>query len=571
MALCPHETLDMRGKGLRFNFVSNSSRHDISDQLVAFSSVAPMLKESFPGTIIRIPFRTPEQAELSEISKLIPTPKDISAVFKEFQNDVTESIVFLKSIEKVEFYMDGQRLGHTNIRNSSNIRDMRASIKSAISSMSSVSNGFEFEIEQEFDYSSQQTEASKTVQMYYVQQRVFDPESNNMSKELRDWATRCKMVSWIALAVRIDDPEFSIGRVFVTLPLPVPLDDTRVNVHSIFALKRDRRSLWTDNDSDGDRSMNEILWNNFLVRNLMPSVWHDLLVNLARYTSVYNYFPFMPITVGSLFNTLAESLIKQILNEKSAIWRTSSGHHVPIEMGFIVSGQLKSELLVCFQDLGMPIFEEIPGKILNLVKRTQHPHFILNTEVARIWLRQYMIQNKVSLTTAITILEYISQDEQMDQLYDLALFACRNGKLRSLSKKGSNDDLNDFKTNLYIGTSEESGLFDEKGELFLMFDGYPPTVITRIRTNISMMSASLNLEKFSIHWFERYAQDVLFSHPDLGGNEADIISTSMCEKDMDWIQKLWNWLDTQHVTEVERVVSSLWLIPLEGGETLHKV
>ena len=426
----------MRGKGLRFDFISNSDTHDITDQLAAFSSVSTIHKEVFPGTIVRIPFRTQEQARSSEISDLAPTPEDILRVFKMFQSDVTESIVFLKSIERVEFYIDGKRLGRTNIRNSNNIRETRTDVMSAITSMSSVSHGLRFEIEQEFNYPGEQTQGSKSLHKYHVQQRVFDGKSHKMSEELRQWAIKNKMVSWIALAARLDDAEFSCGRVFVTLPLPVPLDNTRVNVHSIFALRRDRRSLWTDNDADGDRSMNEILWNNSLVRNLMPCVWHDLLVSLTKYkTSVYEYFPLMPITVGSLFNTLAEGVLRQILNDQSAIWRTTAGRYLALEMGFIVAQQLEPELLECFQNLGMPIFEEIPEGILNLVKRAKHPHSILNTEAARVWLRENIESNNFNTPMAMQILEYISQDEQMDQLYGLPLFACKNGSLQSLRQK----------------------------------------------------------------------------------------------------------------------------------------
>ena len=91
--------------------------------------------------------------------------------------------------------------------------------------------------------------------------------------------------------------------------------------------------------------------------------------------------------------------------------------------------------------------------------------------------------------------------------------------------------------------------------------------VTRIRTNIAMMSTTLNLEIFNIYWFETYARDVLFSHQDLAENNADIIEMSLCKIDLAWIQKLWCWLDnTQHVMEVARVVRLLWLIPLEGRQ-----
>jgi hypothetical protein len=220
----------------------------------------------------------------------------------------------------------------------------------------------------------------------------------------------------------------------------------------------------------------------------------------------------------------------------------------------------------------MPIFADIPSSIVALIGKGQYPHTMLTPDVVRIWLRKNLGPTKTcDPGIAMQLLEYISADEQMDQLYDLPLFLCRDRNLRFVSKITKSQKVDGFRTKVYIGTSEESSLFDPKGGLFLQIEEYPQIVTSRIRTHISIISASLNLEIFNLHWFERYARDVLFSHPTLSNSNVDTIPMSICKIDLGWIQKLWDWLDTQIVKDVERVVQSLWLIPLENGKGLRKV
>jgi hypothetical protein len=561
---------------VRFDFAKNNAQ-DITDQLAAFGFTRIASNEEFHGTIVRLPFRTQEQVEESEISKIAVTPQEILKIFEDYQSDVVESLVFLKNIERVEFYHDATKLGCTSIRNLDSVRKMRASIASAISSSSVASQGIVFDIEWEYNYNSEQRDNLKSLRTYQVQHAVFDMNTYQISEELKNWATNNKAVAAIALSACVDGsgsydaPAFS--RVFVTLPLPIPLENTTVNINCMFALRRDRRSLWTDNDADGSRIMPEIQWNNHLVRKLLPIVWHDLLIKLTKCKpSVYTFFPLMPQSVGSLFNKLASDVLKQLLDGKSAIWQSSTGRYMTLEMGYIAAKGPEAGLRQCLYRLGMPIFADIPDTFVNLIQESQYPHTILTPETLRIWLRKNVTNTKAcDIPMAMRILEYVSEDERMDQLYGLPIFATRNGSLQSLRIKSQRDSVDHFRAKLYIGSLEESSLFDAKGELFLLTEEFPRIVATRIQTHIATISASLNLETFSLQCFARYARDVLFLHMTPAKSNVDTINLLSCKVDLAWIQKLWNWLDTRNVKEVEKVVQSLWLIPLADGQSLRKV
>jgi sacsin len=562
--LSPHERLDTPGKGIRDDFIAHSAKANISDQLAAFSLVCALvntslINEAFPGTIVRVPLRTKAQAKKSEIKNLAIKPEDVLKYFEEFQREVSESLTFLKNIETVSFYSNKNKLGSSSISNAAQIRLMRRKIASAITNNSACSFGEKFEISQ--DYASARIKPQP--QTYYVQQRVYDMRNLKMSPELKQWASDEKAVSWISLAAPLDISKPGVSHVFITLPLPIPLEKTRVNVHSLFAVKRDRRSLWTDNDSTGEVKMNEVLWNNLLVKDLMPFVWKDLLVALTKLKpSVYDYFPLT--TVGPLFDSLTGDVLQQILSTKTLIWRSTTGQYVPLEQGFLVE-EHDPQLLSCLKQLSVPLLIGIPSSVVQLIRKSSCPHQILTPAGLRTWLRGKIRPSDISISTAKVLLEYASSDEKMDQLYDLPLFARRNGSLTSLTKLTSGIP---FKRKLYIGTAEESGLFDKNGERFLSLSTYAPKVAARIQSHISTMSASLNLEQFGIDGFRCYVQDVLFDTK--FAKAKDVIDISACGADFAWIQRLWKWLDTKPVVTVAKAVQGSWLLPLEG-QTLRKV
>ena len=573
VALSPHGRLLRPGlaKGFTVDFLNPGNDQGISDQLEAFKLVSTDLDQKFLGTIIRIPFRTKEQAETSEINKLSVTPEEILQHFQDFQNDVAESLVFMKSIERVAFYLNGTELGNASIINIETVREMRAAVASAILSESAVSCSARFEISLKYNHKTSNLESTRT---YQICQTILDLRSQKFPEKFKLWASDAKLFPWIALAARLDEgvvfpPTFS--RIFVTLPLPEPLDCTRVNVHGIFSLRRDRRSLWTDKDAQGGTTMREILWNRYLFKTLMPLVWKDLLVGLAQSSClVYDYFPLMSISLGSPWATLAEDVLKRILSARCPIWHSTTNQYLPLEEGVLVANEHNEGLLNCLEELSMPMFRNIPDNILRLIQRCQHPYTKLTPSSVREWLRSKLKHETVSVAAAMQLLQYISEDEKMDQLNGLPLFLCKDGQLRSLMPRGDTPGISDFKSKLYIGTEEESALFDKTGGLFLALDKYPPTLSTRIQ-GFAQTSEILNIEIFRLQTFVNFAHYVLFSSLNLYSCPRAVIQMSSCGVNLLWIQKLWLWLDRKPVNEVAEAVNKLWLLPLKDGKSLRKV
>ena len=217
----------------------------------------------------------------------------------------------------------------------------------------------------------------------------------------------------------------------------------------------------------------------------------------------------------------------------------------------------------------MPMFRDVPHKIIALLQQCQYPHTKLTPKSVREWLRAKLKNEELSVAAAMLILQYISEDKRMDQLYGLPVFLCKDGQLRSLVPCVDTPNINHFKSKLYVGTEEESVLFDEKGELFLSLEKYPGIVSACIQ-NFAQTSEALNLEPFCLQTFVSFARDVLFPSPNVSNNQ-DICEMSSCGVDLAWIQKLWIWLDSKPVDEVAKAANKMWLLPLKGGKFLRRV
>ena len=158
----------------------------------------------------------------------------------------------------------------------------------------------------------------------------------------------------------------------------------------------------------------------------------------------------------------------------------------------------------------MPMFRNVPLPILKLIVESQFPRTILTPDSVRKWLRQCLEMETLTVAAAIHLLKYMSSDERMDQLFQLPIFLCRDGRLRSLTLRQATPNINRFTSRLYIGTGEEYALFDTNGKLFLQLDKYPRHITSRILENISKMSEALNLDVFGLQVFPGFAHDILF-------------------------------------------------------------
>jgi hypothetical protein len=168
------------------------------------------------------------------------------------------------------------------------------------------------------------------------------------------------------------------------------------------------------------------------------------------------------------------------------------------------------------------------------------------------------------------VLQYVCGDGKLDQVYDVPVFLCCDGQLRSLSQRCATTSTGQFNSTFYIGTDEEATLFDKSGELFLALNRYPPFVSAQIDADILGLSKILIVERFGIGAFKKFCAERLVPATPFHFQHPETVEMSQFNLSFEWIQSLWDWLDQKSPSEVSEAVSLKWLIPLDDGKSLYR-
>ena len=388
MALSPHCTLrgeNVQAKtGLRIDFVSEYPSK--ADSFAAFHLFATDPQQSFHGTIIRLPLRTPEQAKKSKIIELAITPDDVLKELKVFQKEVAESLLFLKNIETIEFNIDNQFLGVAEITNVAEIFTARTAIKAAITTGNTMSLAFQLHIRHQYHHDQDDIDLT---QRYHVQHKLADINVHKSSKEFKEWAVKEGFFPWIALAAPLDPQIAAQSRIFVSLPLPIFMKDNRVNIHGMFALSRDRRSFWTMMDAQsGGKVTNEIQWNTYLFKKIVPVAWQEMLAELTKLgRPVYDYFPIITPRQLALDETLTKDVLELTLKSGVPIWYASTNIMVSLSSSLVALEEPSDALLDALRVFSIPVVNNIPGWLIPLIRTSKHLCTQLSPASVRKWLR----------------------------------------------------------------------------------------------------------------------------------------------------------------------------------------
>ena len=571
MALSPHCTLqeeNVRGTtGVRIDFVSAYPSN--VDSFAAFSLFVKHPQESFNGTVVRLPLRTQEQAKTSKIIELAITPDDVLKEFKAFQKEVAESLLFLKNIETIEFHIDNQFLGLTEITNVTENLTARTAIKTAISTGTAKSLAFQLHIRHRYHHNQDNIDLT---QRYHVQHKLVDINTYKSSKEFKEWAIKERFFPWIALAAPLDPSTAIQSTIFVSLPLPIVMKDNRVNIHGMFALSRDRRSLWTMMDAQsGGKITNEIQWNTYLFNEIVPVVWQDMLVELAKLgRPVYDYFPIITPRELALDETLTKDVLDLTLQKGNLIWHANTNIMVSLEFSLVALEEPSHALLDALKALSIPVVNNIPGWLSSLIRNSKHPHTPLTPSSVRTWLRSSLGNVPpchLNIPSAVELLKYILNDKKYNEVHNLPLFPCRDGRLRALTSRSTTAP-SKFEDEFYISTEEEFLLFGGSGKQLLDLSVCHKTLAHQIERDIDKISAVVNLRRFDLDVFRLYARDhgLLGDLPDT--NDIDMSGTI----NFAWVNRVWKWLDSRGAKDkVANILDGLYLIPLQDSKKLYKV
>ena len=551
---------------MRIDFVSEFPSK--ADSFSAFNLFAKDQQQSFNGTVIRLPLRTQEQAKKSKIIELSITPDDVLKEVKAFQKEVTESLLFLKNIEAIEFRIDNQFLGVAEIINVAESLTARTTIKNAITAGTAKSLAFQLHIRHRYHHDHDDIDLT---QRYHVQHKLADINANELSNEFKEWAMKESFFPWIALAAPLDSPIAIQSRIFVSLPLPIFMKDNRVNIHGMFALSRDRRSLWTMMDAQsGGKVTNEIQWNTYLFKKIVPVVWQEMLVELAKLgRPVYDYFPIIAPLQLALDETLARDVLDLTLQKCCPIWYASTNTMVSLAFSLVALEEPTDALLDALKVFSLPVVNKIPSWLIALIRTSNHHYKQLSPASVRTWIRgkfATLPPRALDIPTAAELLKYIVTDKKYNEVHNLPLFPCRDGQLRALVPRSTQP--NKFEDTFYISVEEEFVLFGGNGKQFLDLSICHNILAHQIERDIDKISSVLNLRRFDLDAFRLYARDRGLLRDLSIADDIEISGTI----DFAWVNRVWKWLDSHGARDkVAKVLNELYLIPLQDSKKLHKV
>ena len=200
----------------------------------------------FDGTIFRFPLR--QDGELSEISKTVYTDEKMQNLFRMFENEVHQLLLFLTSVKKVEFWERSEGRSAVKVMsvsvNSPEALEKRARFKKAIEPFAKdrmwmpqpVSTTYK--LQTKFEKSG-----SKATSRSFLVSQYYDGGASPIPNFTQGKTSRYLPWFGIALPQERASRNGSGGQIFCFLPLPPhPESPTgfKFHVNSFFSVSQDR-------------------------------------------------------------------------------------------------------------------------------------------------------------------------------------------------------------------------------------------------------------------------------------------------------------------------------------------
>ena len=218
--------------GLRIDFEEiEEIKMDYFDQFKPYliDLIGCNLKEKFNGTLFRLPLRTREAAELSDISEKEYTEEDVLRLFDSFEKESIEVPLFLKNIEKIEVMIWEENEKEPKLNFSVEIdgllektkENRRALINRYVSKgseyLNSLSNPRPFTYQLHI---KQKTSQSIIEQKWLISNLMGTGESKKLALE-HIKTKGIKLIPWIQVATKLfeHNSESLQGRLFCFLPM----------------------------------------------------------------------------------------------------------------------------------------------------------------------------------------------------------------------------------------------------------------------------------------------------------------------------------------------------------------
>lgn len=275
------------------------------------------------GTVFRLPLRTPQQAERSEISTQPFTAQDFDHIVDKLRGQLADLLLFLKNVQDIELArIDSNGVVHPLLSAKTvnrdvvdgarqRIRDMLAFEHShlldllAVSSDTTAVSEFEHEIEI-VEFSGPPARAH-----FLVVHGLFSDTNGQVvvcAKRMAKLGEKAVPLAGAAARLNNDKKSTPTGRLFCGLPLPLASPVPSCHVNGFFDLQADRQGLFQDPGAEGSAAV-RVEWNRLLVEHCCSEAVARLCLRLSNAAKgsaapLYEHWPRVPAKELSLIDRL---------------------------------------------------------------------------------------------------------------------------------------------------------------------------------------------------------------------------------------------------------------------------
>ena len=365
-------------------------------QLVPYQGLFGFKKgHSYKGTMFRFPFRT----TASELSGNIYTSNVVKQVFKDIQRNGSELLLFLQQVKCIKVHVVG------NGRRSPQVQvEITKKVIRVCDSINIV-----------------KICCSTGCTTYWL----VATHSDTVLKQLATASVAC------SLSVPTPyTPQSIEGEVFCFLPLSVKTG-LPVHISSNFAVTTNRTGLWTSDDTS--TNIQEVKWNESLMKTVIPNAYFTLLVNLKQMSlssqlGEYLFYKLWPLgenlKIHNPWNLMLNALYKQI-QQSDLFFSTSINEWLPLSRGQFFSPGILSTNPVTIPPSVVDVATHLNMPIISL-PQTYHTHLCIT---------QSTINEKEFLECIFQNIDFIPVSER-NQVLCMTL-QCYATKLDKNSKRES--------------------------------------------------------------------------------------------------------------------------------------
>lgn len=310
----------------------------------------PLGDTNFQGTLFRLPLRTSEHAENSEIRKQAFTESNVKELLDALINSGEELLLFLKSVQEIRVYEIPANSQETRqeilaivTQNQQEVREARQQLLDAIpktpdkllelchnnpAGLISVSYRHEIETISRHRHTKS---TWRTVSL------IRTDAGGELEKVIQAmYESQEKVLPWAGAAARIyavsseGNPQPAGGKVYCFLPLPLE-SGLPVHINGFFNLNSSRDNLSSDSGQTG-KDRPRAIWNQLLAQHVLSHAYANLIVDLVqdigRYQpeEFYKLWPVSKITVSKALEELHRFVI-QLLYQRAVV-RSAVEHAV---------------------------------------------------------------------------------------------------------------------------------------------------------------------------------------------------------------------------------------------------